>query len=634
MARTWMVTVLITLVTIVNAQVFTYQGFLNDGSAPANGNYDFRFRLYSDPDGSNQVGSALFRANVAVQKGLFTVQLDFGNVWTGEPRYLEISVRRAGTGSYTVLSPLVMITYTPYAIFARQAQSAQQVPWSGITGIPPGFADGIDNDTTYTAGAGLTLTGTTFRIADGGVVSDMLANGAVTTSKLADGAVTSAKLSTTGVTPGTYGDATQVGVFTVDAQGRITSASSVPISGVPPAGSAGGDLAGSYPNPTVAKIQGQPVSNTPPSTGQVLKWNGTQWTPDSEVWQQRLFPERRDLFYTSGYVGIGTNDPTEPLRVVSNIGRAVVVENYGGGGSSSPPVASFIQHNPNSGAAVYGYVASGSAPAGRFITAQGNTAVWAQASAREGGNACVEAYSFSPTGIGVRGWATSSDNSRSYGVSGQSNSVQGVGVAGFARMYGVFGYGYNLSGQGESYGVFGQVENTNPSAIAVYALGRLVASGTKSFRIDHPLMPETHYLYHFCTEGPEPMNAYSGNVTTDAQGYATVVLPAYFESINRDFRYQLTVIDNSEDFIQVKVVREIQNNQFVIRTSKPHVKVSWRVEAVRNDLWVQRYGYQTEQEKPKEYQGKYIYPELYGQSKERGIFYYPEPDHTPQIEKP
>jgi hypothetical protein len=364
----------------------------------------------------------------------------------------------------------------------------------------------------------------------------------------------------------------------------------------------------------------------------VLKWNGTQWTPDSEVWQQRLFPERRDLFYTSGYVGIGTNDPTVPLQIVSNLGRAVVVGNYGNRGSSSP-VAIFNQFDPNGGPAVSGY-ASGSAPAASFTTAQGNTAVRARAEAREGTEPCVDAYSYSPTGIGVRGWVISSDNGRSYGVSGRSNSVQGVGVAGFARMYGVLGYGYNLSGEGESYGVFGQVENTNPSAIAVYALGRLVASGTKSFRIDHPLMPETHYLYHFCTEGPEPMNAYSGNVTTDAQGYATVVLPAYFESINRDFRYQLTVIDNSEDFIQVKVVREIQNNQFVIRTSKPHVKVSWRVEAVRNDLWVQRYGYQTEQEKPKEHQGKYIYPELYGQSKERGIFYYPEPDRTPQIEKP
>lgn len=144
--------------------------------------------------------------------------------------------------------------------------------------------------------------------------------------------------------------------------------------------------------------------------------------------------------------------------------------------------------------------------------------------------------------------------------------------------------------------------------------------------MDHPLMPENHYLNHFCTDGPEPYNAYSGNVVTDAQGYAVVQLPDYFESINRDFRYQLTVIDSSDDFVLAKVVREIQNNRFVIRTSKPFIKVSWRFEAVRNDRWVQEYGYQTEQPKPDEHRGKYLHPELYGQPKEMGIRYRHEPE--------
>ena len=38
------------------------------------------------------------------------------------------------------------------------------------------------------------------------------------------------------------------------------------------------------------------------------------------------------------------------------------------------------------------------------------------------------------------------------------------------------------------------------------------------------------------------MNVYNGNVTTDANGDATVILPDYFEALNRDFLYQLTVI--------------------------------------------------------------------------------------------
>ncbi|MCL6624385.1 MAG: hypothetical protein K6T17_07200, partial [Fimbriimonadales bacterium] len=177
------------------------------------------------------------------------------------------------------------------------------------------------------------------------------------------------------------------------------------------------------------------------------------------------------------------------------------------------------------------------------------------------------------------------------------------------------------------YGVFGE-EPSGGAGHAVFASGTLAASGTKSFQIDHPLNPENYYLNHFCTEGPEPMNAYSGNVITDEKGYATIQLPDYFESINRDFRYQLTVIDNSDDFILAKVVREIQNNQFVIRTSKPHVKVSWEVKAIRNDRYVQKYGFQTVQEKEDEIKGKYVHPELYGMPKEYGIHYRPEMERS------
>ena len=49
-------------------------------------------------------------------------------------------------------------------------------------------------------------------------------------------------------------------------------------------------------------------------------------------------------------------------------------------------------------------------------------------------------------------------------------------------------------------------------------------------------------LYHSLVESPDMMNIYNGNITTDQNGEAVVTLPGWFETLNSDFRYQLTVV--------------------------------------------------------------------------------------------
>ncbi|MFZ2873784.1 MAG: hypothetical protein WAZ94_04815 [Phycisphaerales bacterium] len=89
-----------------------------------------------------------------------------------------------------------------------------------------------------------------------------------------------------------------------------------------------------------------------------------------------------------------------------------------------------------------------------------------------------EFYAASNRGIGVSGYVSPTSNGQTIGVYGESTSS--------STGYGV--YGKASSAVDFNYGVLGDV--TAPNSWAVYANGRFAASGTKSFRIDHPQDPE------------------------------------------------------------------------------------------------------------------------------------------------
>lgn len=172
--------------------------------------------------------------------------------------------------------------------------------------------------------------------------------------------------------------------------------------------------------------------------------------------------------------------------------------------------------------------------------------------------------------------------------------------------------------------------STSREVMRINGSGNVIATGTifgasKQFRIDHPLDPQNKFLMHTCIESPDMKNIYDGTITTDADGFATVTLPDYFEALNRDFRYQLTVIDESEDdFIFAKVYRKIgveAEGQFTIKTSMPNIEVSWQVTGIREDAWAEQNRSEVVVEKTAAQKGKFVHPAAWGLPAERDINY-------------
>lgn len=114
-------------ICFAQTSAFTYQGKLADSGSPANGQYDFVFKLFSLSAGGAQIGADAVHDDVQVTAGIFTVNLDFGSspFTSDTARYLEIAVRAgAGAVTYTTLTPRQPITSSPYSVSTIRAASS------------------------------------------------------------------------------------------------------------------------------------------------------------------------------------------------------------------------------------------------------------------------------------------------------------------------------------------------------------------------------------------------------------------------------------------------------------------------------------------------------------------------------
>jgi hypothetical protein len=118
---------------------FTYQGRLANAGQNYTGNADFIFTIYDKQSGGAVVGSPIAMANVPVSVGVFSVQIPADPSWfvNAPDRYLDVQVRTPADGAtYSTIAPRGRIGQVPAAMVATVAQTAQTVPWSGVTGVP------------------------------------------------------------------------------------------------------------------------------------------------------------------------------------------------------------------------------------------------------------------------------------------------------------------------------------------------------------------------------------------------------------------------------------------------------------------------------------------------------------------
>jgi hypothetical protein len=225
------------------------------------------------------------------------------------------------------------------------------------------------------------------------------------------------------------------------------------------------------------------------------------------------------------------------------------------------------------------------------------------------------------TGNGVVGVSNAAN-----GVVGTSDTTFASGVLGVNTVNDSGGFRYGVAGIGgsasTSIGVLGSL-STNSAGWAGYFTGRVYINGhtymaNSGFQIDHPLEPHAKYLNHSSVVSPDMKNIYDGVVTLDDQGSGWVELPAWFEALNRGFRYQLTPIGA---YAPVYIAQEISKNRFQIAGGKSHQRISWLVTGIRHDVWAEKNPVVVEEDKDPAELGKFLYPLEAGHPKELGISY-------------
>ncbi len=510
---------------------FTYQGQLSDQSGPVNDTCDLTFQLYDAPgSGSPPTGGRLLGSeqilNHSIVDGLFTVQLDFGSgSFDGDARWLQVTLD-CGGGPIT-LAPRQRLTPAPYALYAPAAGT---VPWGGVAHVPGDLSDG-DDDTTYTAGTGLELSGGAFSLAASYRLPQSCTNGQIAEW---NGSTWVCGDDDTG---GGGGGVTAVyagdGLTATSTTGDVTLA-------VDFAGSGGADTAArsdhdhwgqTWSAPQMAQSRGDGPGCLAQTTGLTLSGGVTGLEASGSG--RGVHGETSGGFGSAVY-GLATAPSGEAKGVH---GQSNADEGRGVYGFASAPSGTtygvYGRSNSPQGHGVYGWASASSGLAygvyGLSRSAQGR-GVYGEVNAASGNAYGVFGKSSSESGRGVRGEVSASSGD-AYGVEGVSYSDEGRGVYGYAgapsgEAYGVVGRSYSDQGRGvygladrpsgHTYGVYGK--SLSPDGRGVYGVATS-GSGDAYGVTGESQSSDGRGVYGFAGKGfGETYGVYGKSISPDGQG--------------------------------------------------------------------------------------------------------------------
>ncbi len=390
---------------------------------------------------------------------------------------------------------------------------------------------------------------TTSKLADAAVDAVKLGNDSVTTPKVCDGAITSAKIALSAVdamrlAPGA------VTTSTVD-NGAITTSKLA-------------DAA-----VTVAKINSGGAINGSVLTVAAV---GVTWAA----------PVGLNLPFVAN-----VSTPQVAFDIQQGIGTALR-------GTSAGPDAVAVYGeatDPASGSIATGVVGKSSGGNGRGVFGEATVTdgpepsygVYGLAHSRKDGSAGIFGRSPNTDGIvhGVMGVTETVDGGA--GVRGAATPAGGVGSS-----FGVYGtststtnlsaavYGESTATSGSTRGVWGKVNSPSGAAYAMYAEGKLAATGTKSFLQPHPTDPALQIRF-VCLEGNEAGTYFRGSARL-AGGRAIIEVPEEFRLCTEvdGITVQVTAVGQRADlWVEAKDLRRI-----VVR-GQPDAPFDYLVNGVR-----------------------------------------------------